>query len=59
MAESFKNKKKNPSSAAALEQVCLESKGEFLDWVSILLRYQAQNNGLLEYILTEAENGRQ
>ena len=59
MAESFKNKKKNPSSAAALEQVCLESKGEFLDWFSMLLRYQAQKSGLLEYILTEAENDRQ
>jgi hypothetical protein len=29
------------------------------DWFSFLLKYQAQNKSFFEYIITEAENGRQ
>ena len=32
---------------------------KYLDWFSTYLKYQAQDNAFVEYIMTEVENGRQ
>jgi membrane-anchored protein YejM (alkaline phosphatase superfamily) len=36
-----------------------ERKDRHQDWFSCFLKYQAQSKSFFEYIITEAENGRQ